>query len=239
MVNSRLRIAVLEDSPADQELYKFWLSAAGHGVHAYATGADMLRAASRESFDLYLLDWQLPDTTGIAVLGALRRERNIAQPVLFATGRDSEEDVVSALEAGADDYMIKPLRRMEVVARIQALCRRAGGQNGGERLEFGAYVFDRATNSVQVNGADVVLTDKEFDLAAFFFQRAGMLISRAHLQEAVWGYKGEVPSRAIDTHVSNLRKKLLLTDGNGYRMQSVYSFGYRLEAVGAALTAAV
>jgi two-component system, OmpR family, response regulator RegX3 len=233
-MSTRLRIAVLEDSPADLELYKFWLSAGGHGVHAYTTGADLLRAASRESFDLYLLDWQLPDTTGIAVLGTLRRERNITQPVLFATGRDSEEDVVSALEAGADDYMIKPVRRMEVVARIQALCRRAGGVGDSDKREFGAYLFDRATRLALVNGEEVTLTDKEFDLAIFFFQRAGMLVSRAHLQETVWGYKGEVPSRAIDTHVSNLRKKLLLTETNGYRMQSVYSFGYRLEAVGSA-----
>jgi DNA-binding response OmpR family regulator len=226
-----IRIAVLEDNAAESELYRHWIEHAGHSCHLFAGAAALTRAVTRESFDLFMLDWNVPDRPGIDVLRTLRETHKVGSPILFATGRDSEDDIVEALSAGADDYMIKPVRRAEVVARIAALIRRSQGTNSRSRIEAGPYSIDVAHREVKFEGAVVTLTDKEFELAVFFFRHLGVLVSRAHIQEVVWGYRNDVNSRAIDTHVSNMRKKMVLGQASGYRLTSVYSFGYRLEAV--------
>ncbi|MDD5295604.1 MAG: response regulator transcription factor [Rhodocyclaceae bacterium] len=226
-----VRIALLEDDPEQAEVVKRWLEQAGHDVHVFGRGMDLLRRASRESFDLYLLDWILPDVEGDEVLRRLRQERDVTSPVIFVTSRDAEEDVVAALQAGADDYMTKPLRRMELVSRVEAVLRRVLRPLVQPVLELGNYRFDLASRQAQLSGETVVLTDKEFDLALFLFRHQGQLVSRGHLLEAVWGKNANIATRTLDTHVSRLRGKLSLRPENGLRLASVYNFGYRLEAV--------
>jgi DNA-binding response OmpR family regulator len=226
-----VRIALLEDDAEQAAVVKLWLEQAGHDVHVFGRGVDLLRNASRESFDLYLFDWILPDLDGDEVLRRLRQERDIASPVIFVTSRDAEEDVVAALRAGADDYMTKPLRRLELLSRVEAVLRRVMRPSTQPVLELGRYRFDLATRQAQVSGAVVVLTDKEFDLALFLFRHQGQLVSRGHLMDAVWGKNANIATRTLDTHVSRLRGKLALRPENGVRLASVYNFGYRLEAV--------
>lgn len=232
-----MRIALLEDDPAQSEVLAAWLSAAGHSVSVYGTVADFSRACGRESFDAYLIDWMLPDGNGYEVLQWLRRDRGESMPIVFATSRDAEEDIVAALAGGADDYLVKPVRRLELLARLDAVCRRHQPAPSAEVLDFPPYRFEFSTHRVLRHGQPVPeLTDKEFQLAAFLFRNLGRLLSRGHLLEAVWGLKASIPTRTLDTHISRVRRKLELHPANGFRLIPAYSFGYRLERVAAAET---
>jgi len=226
-----LRLAILEDNHEHAELLHEWLTAAGHSFRIYASGEQFIKNAGRETFDLMLIDWQVPDLDGMQVLRWVRT--NVAErvPVMFLTGRNAEEDIVDALSNGADDYVIKPPRQMELLARIEALTRRAKPAGSDEVLEHPPYRVDTVSRVVSVHGTDVPLTHKEYDLVLFLFSNVGRLVSRGHLEEAVWGHGGQILSRTLDTHLSRIRRKLALNPKNGYRITPVYSHGYRLERV--------
>lgn len=227
-----MRIAVLDDDTAQLAMVQAALSAAGHHVHTFAQGQAMMTALQRDSFDLLILDWQVPDITGLEILRWLRASERRMLPVLFMTLRSSEEDIVAALDAGADDYMIKPIRKGELQARVQALLRRAYPQELlHEVFEYGDYRFESGRNRVSFKDQQVILTQKEFDLAVLLFRNMGRPLSRAHILESVWGREHDVPSRTMDTHMSRVRSKLNLRPDNGFRLAPVYSFGYRLEPV--------
>ena len=228
-----MRIALLEDDPDQLALYSRWLESAGHKVSGYLAGQDILRDATRQSFDLFVLDWEVPDVSGLDVLRRIRGKLSETVPVLFVTVRDTEEDIVLALNAGADDYMIKPARKAEALARVNALLRRAYPQQKSRNLVYPPYRFDLETGTAHVNDVAASLTRKEFDLAAVFFAHIDQLMSRPHLQEAVWGRDADLETRTVDTHVSNVRKKLGLRGEHGYRISSVYNYGYRLKKVDA------
>lgn len=230
-----MRIALLEDEQDQADLVCAWLKAAGHGCHAYALGKDLVREAQRETFDMFLLDWEVPGMSGAEVLVWIRA--NIAEPVpvLFVTARQREEDIVHALSSGADDYMVKPLGKLELLARIAALGRRArAGQRVEEEvLEFGNLSVDCRSRQVKLAGTAVAMTQKDYELALFLLRNIGRLLSRGHILEAVWGQSTEINTRTVDTHVSRIRGKLQLTPENGWRLSAVYQHGYRLEQVAA------
>jgi two-component system, OmpR family, response regulator RegX3 len=230
-----MRIALLEDEQDQADLVRAWLNGAGHSCHAYTRGKDLLREAQRETFDLFLLDWEVPGMSGAEVLVWIRA--NIAEPVpvLFVTARQREEDIVHALSSGADDYMVKPLGKFELLARIDALARRARpGQRADEDvLEFGRLRVDCRNRQVTIEGEAVAMTQKDYELAVFLLRNIGRLLSRGHILEAVWGQLAEINTRTVDTHVSRIRGKLQLTPENGWRLSAVYQHGYRLERVAA------
>ncbi len=232
-----MRIALLEDDPDQVAIMSLWLQNSEHSVTAFGLGADFLRGVRRDSFDLYMLDWMLPDTTGLDVLARLRTELQDFTPVLIATSKNAERNIVQALETGADDYLVKPIRQRELLARVSALWRRAaGGRPETEALNAAPYMLDTQQKRATLNDEDIVLTSREFDLATFFFRNAGRVVSRAHLLEAIWGIENaEVSTRTVDTHISRLRKKLQLTELNGWKLSAIYQHGYRLERVEAAL----
>ncbi len=227
-----MRIAMLEDDVDVGSALKQWLEVGGHIVHHFTAGKAIIREANRESFDLYLLDWHVPDLSGPEVLQWLREKQKIVTPVLFITSRDAEADIVAALNAGADDYMVKPIRRFELLARVEALLRRSHPQNNDvENIDAAPYLIDIANRVAKLNGQAIEMTDKEFELTVFLFRNIDQLLSRGHITESVWGHSAEVQSRTVDTHVSRLRKKLDLSPERGFRLTPIYNFGYRLERV--------
>ena len=123
-----MRIAILEDDPSQLELLSHWLKLAGHHAHTFEQGTPLLRTLEHESFDALLLDWNVPDVSGIEVLRQVRQQLRSSIPVLFGTARNAEEDIVAALRAGADDYLVKPLRRLELLARLDAVTKRNAGE---------------------------------------------------------------------------------------------------------------
>jgi DNA-binding response OmpR family regulator len=226
-----MRIAILEDEPDQSALLKTYLSDAGHDCVVFNSGKALTHQASRESYDLFLLDWQVPDLSGEEVLRWIRKQVDSPVPVMFITGRDTETDIVTALSQGADDYMKKPVSKPELLARVSALLRRAYPQKQLDTLEFAPYCFDLKLQELKVGKEKIELTQKEFDLALFLFQNLGRLLSRGHILEAVWGRAIDVPSRTMDTHVSRIRTKLNLRPDNGYKLTPIYNYGYRLEQI--------
>jgi len=225
-----MRIAILEDDTSQMGLISHWLQTAGHHVHTFEQGAALLRALEHETFDALLLDWNIPDITGIEVLKRVRQQLHSGIPVVFSTARTDEADVVSALRQGADGYLVKPLRRLELLARLDAVTRRnAAEASQDQQLEVDIFRVDLAARRLLRNNQPLELTAKDFDLAVLFLRSVGRLLSRGHLQESVWNAKAGVSSRTLDTHVSRIRNKLLLIPQHGWRLTAVYGHGYRLE----------
>ena len=225
-----MRIAILEDDASQADLVRVWLAGAGHTCHTFQRGREFMRTMARDTFDLLVLDWELPDVNGDAVLGWVRVNVRDNLPVLFTTARDSEQDIVRALKEGADDYLVKPLRKQELLARVEALGRRSKPQPRlSDVLRVGEFEIDLGRRTVLRGGRAVELTQKDFDLAVFLFRNVGNLVSRGHILESVWGRSPDLNTRTVDTHVSRLRSKLGLVPENGWRLTAVYQHGYRLE----------
>ena len=227
--SKNMKIAFLEDDAAFAENIIEWLEEVGHSVSWFRSGRECVRALSDERFDLCLFDWMLPDMTGPDVMASLKLKGTLP-PVIFLTGRDAEEDVVQVIQAGADDYMVKPPSRSVLIARIHAVARRCSAQLRPEPVQdFGSLQVDFSNRKFVVDGEAVKLTEKETELALYFFGRVGMLLPRGHLIQVVWGSSPDIDTRTVDVHVSHLRSKLKLVPESGWRLTSVYRQGYRLE----------
>ncbi len=201
-------------------------------AHVFTLGKNLIRALAQDNFDLLILDWNLPDINGTDVLAWARANMSWHIPVIFITCRDTEQDVVHALECGADDYMTKPAKQFETLARVTALERRSQPHaDKGYVLELPPYSFNTHTGTVSCHSELVQLTHKEFELALFFFRNIGRLLSRTNILESVWDKHADLQTRTIDMHVSRLRSKLKIQPENGWRLASVYQHGYRLENV--------
>lgn len=227
-----MRIAVLDNDHNQAELVCQVLASDGHSSHLFDTGKALLAQLRRESYDMLIIHWHVTDVRGTEILNWVRERLPRNLPVMFIANRSAEDDVVEALEAGANDYLIRPVRRGELAVRVQALLRLAyPNQNAVERIQFSHYVFEKRTNRLSIHGNPVRLTQKEFALAFLFFQNIGRPLSRAYILEAIWERDIDMPSRTMDTHVSRVRSKLRLHPENGFRLAPVYSYGYRLEQV--------
>ncbi|EER60924.1 two component transcriptional regulator, winged helix family [Acidovorax delafieldii 2AN] len=227
-----MRIAALDDDALQLDLIKQATLAMGHTCHTHLHGADLLREMRRETFDLLIVDWHLPDMTGPDVVRWVRKNVGAQLPILFVTHRQEERDIIEGLGSGADDFMVKPVRIGELSARVAALLRRAyPASAGGEIVEFGRYRFLSETRSIEIDGVPVELKNREYDLALFLFQNMGRLLSRDHLKEIILGQVADVMSRSLDTHISRLRTLLDLRPSNGFIVSAVYGVGYRFEAL--------
>ncbi|WP_317202821.1 response regulator transcription factor [Janthinobacterium sp.] len=229
-----MRIVVLDSDKGQTELMCQVLAAAGHACQSFHSGKEMLGHLRKDSYDMLILDWQVADMAGADVLRRAREKLAPKAPIMFISHMAGEDDIVAGLAAGADDYLLKPLRRNELVLRAQALLRRAyPTQNSSEQIQFGPYVFETRPGRLLMDGAALEVTHKEFLLALLLFRNIGRPLSRAYIHEAVWLRETALPSRTMDTHVSRVRNKLHLKPENGYRLAPVYSYGYRLEKLGA------
>ncbi|MDP2008099.1 MAG: response regulator transcription factor [Rubrivivax sp.] len=215
-----MRLLLLEDDTGLGAGLRDFLQAEGHRVdwcHCLGEVA-MLRD---EPFDALLVDWQLPDGSGLDWVRALRR-RGDATPVLVMTARDLLEERVRGLDAGADDYLVKPFDPEELSARIRAVTRRRSGA-GSPRLSFGNVEVDLTGRSAFVDGVRARLTAREWALLESLALRAGRLVSKSDLEALVLGLDGEVASNSLEVHISNLRRKL------GRRcIETVRGLGYRI-----------
>ncbi len=224
-------IAVLEDDPLQAEWIRQILAGAGFACHIFGEGNALLAALrGRKSFDLLLLDWELPGIDGLEVLHWIRANRGQSMPVIFVTNRTHESDIVQGLNAGADDYIGKPLRPAELLARVGALLRRNRHATPLESdFVLGDFSVEVATRQILLEGEPIPLTPKEFDLAALFLRHPWRLFSRDDLSALVWNREVPSTSRTLDTHLSNIRKKLQLGPARGVLLSASYALGYRLE----------
>lgn len=223
-----MRIGILENDSAQVSRLVGPLSLAGHGCSVYASAARFHYALVHESFDVLVLGGGLPDSSGLSVLTRIR-ERHPNVPLLFMSASDAEEDIVTALRGGADDCLVKPPRAGELVARAEALYRRAKRGATEQVLAVSPYRFDSATGEVRLDDEPIALTSRQFDLAVFLFRQPGQLFSRNHLLEAIWGVDSRIQTRTVDIHISQLRGLLRMTPGSGWRITSLYGQGYRLD----------
>ncbi len=224
-----MKIAVLDDDPAHNELIAGILARAGHEAVLFARPDVALRDLRRQTFDLLLLDWNMPGMTGIEVLEQLR-QGPAPPPVLLITSRAEEADIVQGLGAGADDYVVKPIQPAVLTARVAALLRRAfpAPPPAGPE-DFGPYRHVAGEQAMYLNGARRDLTAKELQLALVLFRNAARALSRDYLLETVWGHSPDLETRTLDAHLSKLRTKLELRPEHGFRLVTIYGFGYRLE----------
>ncbi len=226
-----MRIAALDDELSQAHVVKHVLSAAGHDCHVFTDARALMRELRRESYDLLVLDGSLPGAGGQAVIRWVRESVEDHLPILLLAEHENVSGIVDGLSGGVDDYVIKPIRRGELRARVTILLNRVYPPPQSGEIDAGIYQFDLVQRVLRIHGRPVDLTQKEYELALFLFRNIGRLLSRRHLLEAVWGRELEVASRTIDTHISRLRTKLALRPENGFRLAPVYSLGYRFERV--------
>ncbi|UTW46133.1 response regulator transcription factor [bacterium SCSIO 12696] len=223
-------ICVLEDESSQAEVMHSWLSGLPCQVACFTTAKAFYEFLDNSPVDLVVLDWLLPDVDGLQVLRNLREERGFEGPVLFATQLESEDCIVQALEAGADDYLVKPLREKEFLARIGALKRRTSfRQSASPVCEVGPIRLDMISRTASVGGETVKMRPKEFELAVCMLERKGQLLTREYLLNKVWGVDAEIDTRTVDMHMSRVRKVLKIGPETGYCIKTVYQHGYRFE----------
>ena len=224
MAASAQRVLVVEDDPAIARVLELELGEAGYRVEVTVAGTDGLSAMERERPDLVVLDVRLPDMDGLTVCRRARRSGH-DMPILMLTALDRVGDRVVGLDAGADDYLAKPFAIEELLARLRALQRRAGGDQ--TTLAAGPVHLDLDSREVTVDGNLVELTAREFDLLAFLMHAPGRVFTREQIYEGVWGFSYLGESKVIDFFVSALRRKLD-TDPESSIIRTVRGVGYTI-----------
>jgi DNA-binding response OmpR family regulator len=220
-----MRILVVEDDRKVAGFITQGLREEGYAVDHAPDGDEATMMAHVNEYDMILLDLMLPKKNGLQLAAELRREgKNI--PILMLTARDATEDVVRGLDAGADDYLVKPFKFDELLARVRALVRR-GGASRTEVLTHGPVELDRLAHKVRVHGTVLDLTPREFQLLEYLLLHAGEVVRRTTLLEKVWDMSFDPETNVVDVHVGNLRRKLQQA-ANTDIIQTVRGVGYML-----------
>jgi two-component system OmpR family response regulator len=221
------RILVVDDEPSIVDAVSTALRYEGYDVVEAMDGRAAIGSVTTDEPDLVVLDWMLPDLPGIEV-GRRLRERGFKTAILFLTAKDAVEDKVEALRAGGDDYVTKPFSLAELVARVEAILRRAGGELPGDVLTFADLVLDESRHEVTRNGVTIDLTATEFNLLRFLMLNPRRVLSKAQILQNVWHYDFGGSKNIVETYVSYLRRKL---DAAGPPLiKTVRQAGYMLDA---------
>ena len=218
------KILVVDDDPAIAEMLTMVLQREGFDTVMVGDGLEAVAAASRENPDLILLDLMLPGMGGVDVCRNVREES--AVPIIMLTAKTDTVDVVLGLESGADDYVTKPFKPKELVARVRARLRRRDDEPD-ELLEVGDLVIDVPGHAVSRNGSEIALTPLEFDLLLALAQRPKQVFSREELLEKVWGYRHSSDTRLVNVHVQRLRSKIEQDPENPRIVLTVRGVGYK------------
>ena len=216
-------ILVVDDAPNLRRLLRSYLTSAGFAVLEASNGPDAIALLRSEHVDLALVDVMLPGIDGLELVRRIRADSSI--PIILVTARGEETSRVAGLEVGADDYVVKPFFPDEVVARVRAHLRRARGLLADDQapLHFGPLELEPETRRFRIDGSEVELTRREFDLLAAFLERPEAVLSRSQLLDRAWGTRFVSP-KTVDVHVGSLRRKL----GDTVRIDAVRGLGYRL-----------
>ena len=219
-------VLLVDDDPALLEVLSAYLVGEGHAVLTAGNGLEALALLAKA--DVAVLDWMLPGLTGLEVLGKAR-ETLPSLPILLLTARGEEDDRVRGLDAGADDYVVKPFSPREIVARVRALLRRSGV---GSPLEVRGLTLDPARRSALLGGQDLSLSKLEFDLLSTLMQYPGLVWTRQRLLERVWGADYPGVDRVVDVHMTALRRKLGDDASEPHYLETVRGVGYRFKEEG-------
>ncbi len=220
-------IFCVEDDSNIRELVVYTLSSTGVEARGFADGSAMMKAlACDETPELILLDIMLPGDDGLSILKKLKSSSKTREiPVIMVTAKGAEYDIVIGLDAGADDYVTKPFGMMELISRVKAVLRRTRPVKAAEIYEVGMIKLDMEKHQVMVNGEEVILTLKEFELLRRLIQNKDIVLTRNRLLEEIWGFDFEGETRTLDVHIRSLRQKL---GEAGELVQTVRGVGYRL-----------
>lgn len=218
------RILLIEDEDSIRHLISYDLKNAGFDVTGCPDGASAREKGLNESFDIMIIDWMLPEISGIELV-RLFRGKGIDSVMMMLTAKDEEEDILEAFEAGVDDYITKPFSPRELLARIQAHVKRIV-KTSRRVLEMGGLTMDLGSREVSVNGRPVSLTKKEFELLEYLLRNPQIVLSRDNILNEIWDFDYDGDTRIVDVHIFKLRNKL---QGSGVKIASLRGIGYKLE----------
>ena len=219
-------IFCVEDDSNIRELVVYTLESTGFQARGFEDGSSFLEALALETPELVLLDIMLPGEDGLEILKKLKNSSKTKDiPVIMVTAKGSEYDKVVGLDSGADDYVTKPFGMMELISRIKAVLRRSGKQQDKTKLSVGGISLDTKKHEVKVDGEQVVLTLKEFELLEKLIRNQGIVLTRDQLLTEIWGYDFDGETRTVDVHIRTLRQKL---GEQGSLVKTVRGVGYRI-----------
>ena len=220
-------IYLVEDDESIRELVVYTLNSQGLEAEGFELPSVFWKAVEKKIPDMVLLDIMLPEEDGLEILKKLRKRSDTRQlPIAMLTAKGSEYDTVKGLDSGADDYIPKPFRMMELVSRVKALLRRTGhGEEEDQIYEFGCLTVSKQRHQVKVDGEEVILTIKEFEMLLLLLSNPGIVFTRAQLLDKIWGYQFDGESRTVDVHVRTLRQKL---GKAGQYIETVRGMGYKM-----------
>jgi two-component system response regulator RegX3 len=225
-----IRILIVEDESSFSEALEFLLSKEGFSIVTAANGSEAITKFEQGGIDLVLLDLMIPEISGTEVCRRIRAKSKV--PIIMLTAKDSEVDKVVGLELGADDYVTKPYSTRELVARIRAVLRRNSGESAiGDIgiMTAGPVRMDTDRHQVTVNGVNVSLPLKEFELLEFLMRNSGRVLTRVQLIDRVWGSDYVGDTKTLDVHIKRLRAKIEVDPANPIFIQTVRGLGYKLE----------
>lgn len=220
-------IYVVEDDASIRELVTYTLGSQGMEAEGFMLPSQFWKAMERMKPDLILLDIMLPEEDGLTILKKLRADRETERlPVIMLTAKDGEYDTVIGLDSGADDYIAKPFRMMELISRIRAVLRRAEKEDKAEEYRIGDLYVNPSKHVVKVKDEPVALTLKEFEVLCVLIRHQGNVFTRAQLLDEIWGYEFDGESRTVDVHIRTLRQKL---GPAGDCIETIRGAGYKID----------
>lgn len=225
-----MRIAIVDDDRTQLLVVDSIAKSMGYACDMFVKGREFLHEAQAGRHDLYIVDWELPDIEGPQIVRQLRTQLMQPIPILLLTHRNEERDIALGLMAGADDYIVKTSRLLELKSRLMALLRRGGHVLASMDITLGNYRLSPIVRKAWIKDVEVELKGKEFDLALFLFRHPELLVSRESLIENVLDGDSLASSRTLDVYISRLRNKLQLRGEHGQELHTIYGLGYRLHA---------
>jgi two-component system phosphate regulon response regulator PhoB len=227
VTSKQINVLVIDDESSIREMISFALGKAGMDVRCAADAREALQKIGEQAPDILLLDWMMPGISGLELTRRLRKNpMTKAIPIIMLTAKISEDDKVAGLNAGTDDYIVKPFSPRELVARIMAVVRRASPSDSEGKIKLGDIVIDSVSRQVFFNGNAVHIGPTEYRLLEFFMTHNGRAFSRAQLLDNVWGTNAFLEERTVDVHIRRLRK-LLSAECLDHYVQTVRGHGYR------------